>query len=208
MLLVMMAVVSVPMAQAQLRMGLKLGANVSNFHGEFDDITLDGEHLTNFTGGITVEWIVAFGLGIDAGVNYTAKGSEYTLGSEELAMKNLIHYIEVPVNLKYKLQIPVVEDLIIPLIYTGPSFAFKVGEAITLNGNFYEGGKLVSINNNAVDIAWNIGAGVELFRHLNVTAQYGWGINDVTNMQMENIDMMREKKITSGVWTITATWMF
>ena len=98
--------------------------------------------------------------------------------------------------------------MIIPLIYTGPSFAFKVGEAITLNGNFYEGGKLVSINNNAVDIAWNIGAGVELFRHLNVTAQYGWGINDVTNMQMENIDMMREKKITSGVWTITATWMF
>ena len=148
-MMVAASILVAPMAQAELRFGLKAGANISNFIVEDGTTKIDftNASLANFTGGAMLEWIIWGGLGFDAGVMYTAKGTEYKVGDDwasdiyagllgtETLMKATVHYIEVPINLKYRLEIPVVKDIIIPFVYAGPSFAFKVGQDITFGTN-------------------------------------------------------------------------
>ena len=218
--MIAVAMLAAPMAQAELRLGVKAGANISNFTTP-DQTKLDFSNasLANFTGGLTVEWLFLGGLGVDASVMYTAKGTEYKVGDdffseayETLAgtstmMKATVHYIEVPINLKYKLKIKGIEDVVAPFIYAGPSFAFKVGQDIKFGNDLFNDTK---IEFNNVDVALNVGLGVEVFKHLNVAAQYGWGLGKVVDMpdmevlgqKIEGIDMQ------TGVWTITLAWMF
>ena len=84
--MVAVAVLAAPMAQAELRLGVKAGANISNFTTP-DESALDFSNasLANFTGGLTVEWLFMGGLGIDASVMYTAKGTEYKVGDDILS---------------------------------------------------------------------------------------------------------------------------
>lgn len=220
-LLVAVAIVVAPAAQAQLRFGVKLGANISNFNGDFENLDLENTQLANFTGGVMAEWIFAYGVGVDLGLQYTAKGSEYRVGDDVLGsavssllgtnsmVKNVVHYVEVPVNLKYKLQIPTIEEIVIPFVYVGPSFAFKVGEAITFGDKPLDlNNSTIRVNNSAVDCAMNVGLGVELIKHLNVAVQYGWGLGKVTDIELLNTSIFGDKAIRSGAWTITAAWMF
>ena len=222
-LVIVMVVASIlvaPMAQAEFRFGVKAGANISNFIVEGENPKLDFENasLANFTGGLSLEWIIWGGLGFDAGVMYTAKGTEYKVGDDLLSgiytellgteslMKATVHYIEVPINLKYRLEIPVVKDIIIPFVYAGPSFAFKVGQDVSFGNNILEDTKVDFSN---IDYALNGGLGVELFKHLNVAAQYGWGMGKVADTDMEILGQKIEGlDMKSGVWTVTVGWMF
>ena len=121
------ALAAAPAANAQLRFGAKVGANFSNLSWDnAKNLEFKGTSLTNFTGGIMAEWIFVAGFGVDASVMYTAKGTKYEVGDNILGdafesvfgtkepVSNTIHYIEVPINLKYKLQLPVVEDIVHP----------------------------------------------------------------------------------------------
>ena len=223
-LVLAVAMVATPMAQAQLCLGAKVGANVTDFSGTIENLDLSSAKLANFTGGLTVEWMIAYGLGFDVSALYTAKGAEYKLdenalgglgnsivgaitGQQDPKLKNVVHYIEVPLNVKYKLNIPVIEDLIIPFIYTGPSFAFKVGEAITFGEKPLDLAA-IKIDNSAIDFAWNVGVGVEIIKHLNVAVQYGWGLGKASDIKIAELDITGEEAFKSGAWTVTAAWMF
>ena len=99
-----------------------------------------------------------------------------------------------------------VKDIIIPFVYAGPSFAFKVGQDITFGTNILKDTKVDFSN---VDYALNVGFGVELIKHLNVAAQYGWGLGKVADTDMEVLGQKIEGlDMKSGVWTVTVGWMF
>ena len=219
-MMVAASILVAPAAQAELRFGIKAGANISNFIANEESPKLDFSNasLANFTGGAVMEWIVWGGLGFDAGVMYTAKGTEYKVGDDilsdiysevlgtETLMKATVHYIEVPINLKYRLEIPVVKDIIIPFVYAGPSFAFKVGQAVQFGDKPLEDTK---VDFSSVDYALNVGLGVEVIKHLNVAAQYGWGMGKVADTDMEILGQKIEGlDMRSGVWTVTVGWMF
>ena len=216
--LAVVALAAAPAANAQLRFGAKLGANFSNL--SWDDaknFDFKGTSLTNFTGGVTAEWIFITGFGIDASVMYTAKGTKYEVGDNIMgeafeslfgtkeAVTNTIHYIEVPVNLKYKLKIPVVEDIVIPFIYAGPSFAFKVGESIKGLGETVKNADQI-IKNKNFDVAINVGIGAEIIKHVNLAVQYGWGLGTASEIGFG--DVVSVNKAKSGAWTITLGYMF
>lgn len=216
--LAVVALAAAPAANAQLRFGAKLGANFSNL--SWDDaknFNFKGSSLTNFTGGVTAEWIFIAGFGIDASVMYTAKGTKYEVGDNIMgeafeslfgtkeAVTNTIHYIEVPVNLKYKLKIPVVEDIVIPFIYAGPSFAFKVGESIKGLGETVKNADQI-IKNENFDVAINVGIGAEIIKHVNLAVQYGWGLGTASEIGFG--DVVNVNKAKSGAWTITLGYMF
>ncbi len=214
--LLVVAFLAVPAAQAELRFGVKLGANVTNTDLDLGDIKFDGSNLANFTGGVTAEWIIAAGFGFDVSAMYTAKGTEFTIGDnvlngilgnflgENSQLKNTVHYIEVPVNLRYKLQITGVEDIIAPFVYAGPSFAFKVGESVKVGDH-----KLTSenIENSEIDYAFNLGLGAEIIKHLQVAVQYGWGLNSSSDYKFLD-KLVDETAVKSGAWTVTVGWYF
>ena len=56
-------------------------------------------------------------------------------------------------------------------------------------------------------MAWNFGAGVQLFNHLQVGASYGIGLNKTVEFTgvASNTKPIEGK---NNYWTITAAWLF
>ena len=74
-------------------------------------------------------------------------------------------YIDFPINVKYKIQIPVISKIFAPFVSTGPDFALLLSDSDT--GDF---------KTRKWNTSWNVGFGAELFRKLQIHANYGIGL--------------------------------
>lgn len=180
-------------ASAQFRWGIKAGATINKL--SFDKDVLSSDNRTGFTGGLMFEFTAPLiGIGMDASVLYANRSFEYT--SKANGVTTTDHktrsYIDIPLNLKYKLGLPGVGKLITPFVTTGPDFSFLCSKK-----NFQNAAK-----NKAFDFAWNFGLGVQFLNKLQLAANYGLGI---TNSVSGNDAMYDSKNRT---WTITAAWLF
>ena len=92
------------------------------------------------------------------------------------------------------LEVPVAAKILVPYAFSGPNFSllFKEDEASTME-------------NSKTTMSWDIGAGVELFSHLRVSASYGIGLT-------KSLEMVNEDATKSGskdnCWTVSATYLF
>ena len=184
-------------ANAQFKFGPKVGMNISTLSlgGNLSD-NFKSSNVSSFTGGVMAEFMVPIiGVGIDASVMYTRKGSdlkEITTGASE---KQHTDYVEIPINLKYKFSLPVVGSFMSPFVYAGPSFAFRVGD------NFAD-----QYKNKSFETAINVGIGLEFFSHLQIAGQYGWGLGKA--MEFENDVLNSTLNGKSRAWTVTAAYLF
>lgn len=185
-------------ASAQFRFGIKAGVNVNKLH--FENSFFDTDNRAGFTGGLMTEFqIPVIGLCFDASLMYARMSSQVDVidvpdeGAEEV--KSHRDFLEIPINIKYKIGIPVVRKIITPYIFTGPSFAFKLG-----------GNKDV-FKTKTFQCGWNLGLGVELVNHLQVSGGYTWGINNIADKVM-GINASDEIKVHNSYWTITAAYLF
>ena len=77
--ILLLCIVSVMPADAKIRFGIKVGANVTKQNTEIEKFELDNTALVNFTGGVTLDWNITAGFGFDVCALYTAKGTEYVV---------------------------------------------------------------------------------------------------------------------------------
>lgn len=181
-------------ANAQFRFGLKAGIDVNSLH--FNSDVFDDDNRAGFTGGAMVEFTVpVIGVGFDASVMYVRRNARFmaTLddGTSE-SFTNNRDYIEIPINLKYKISIPVVSKILTPFLTTGPSFAFLTSSSI-----------VDDMRNKKTDIAWNFGFGLQFINHIQLAASYGLGISkSITGVEGADINGKNR------YWTITAAYLF
>ena len=202
--------IAVP-ASAQLSFGIKAGAKINDL--KFNKEVLDVSNRAGFTGGLMVEYTLpVLGLGVDASLMYvyTPANGEYPKieGIGDIADIDFSSsYLEIPINIKYKLSLPALGNVVTPYAFTGPSFSFLLNTSDLTDGlsKYFE--------RNRVDIAWNLGVGVELFNHLQIGASYGWGMNKLLNtvdgysgILGENVKYLGEGK--KNCWTVTAAYLF
>lgn len=195
-ILVMVLVIGTGMAEAEFRFGVKAGVAVNKLH--FDSSVFDADNRTGFTGGVMTEFTIPIvNLGFDLSLMYTRMNSEVevpsTVGNGYEVESVGKDFLQIPLNLKYKLNLPVVGSIIKPMIFTGPSFNFK------LNKNTWE-----HMKTKTCQVAWNLGIGVELIKHLQISGSYAWGMNNVAKhlVNAQNIDLK------NNYWTVTAAWLF
>lgn len=151
--------------------GVKAGANFNKLHFNKEIINdiVNTENQTGFNAGVMAEFIApVIGIGVDASIMYVYRPAIESKISEKKLKRD---YIEIPLNLKYKLSLPAVEKIIAPYVFTGPSFAFNLNK--TAVDDF--------IKSKKCDIAWNLGIGVEIIKHIQVGASYGWGLTKLVN---------------------------
>lgn len=191
-LVALIAILGVGAANAQFRFGVKAGVNLNKI--DFNEFAnnLESDNSCGFTGGVMAEFQVPIiGLCFDASLMYTRMNS--SAESDEVG-KN---FLEIPVNLKYKFTLPVVNNLVAPYLFTGPSFAIKLDK----NSIDY-------LKTKTCQVAWNVGLGVELVKHLQVGASYGFGLNNVVDLtgvgNIQTVDI----KSKNNYWTITAAYLF
>lgn len=178
--------VAVP-SQAQLRFGIKAGANITDY--TFGS-TLKTGNLSGFTGGIMGEFMLPIvGLGVDASLLYARKG--FTIEQADRGSRHeSLHYLDVPVNLKWKFGLP---KIISVFVLGGPSFNFLVGNNLS-----------DQIKKKDFDLALNLGFGVELFRKVQIAAQHGWGLTN--SIQVNTGEKVKDAKAKG--WSITAAYLF
>lgn len=180
-------------AQAQFRFGLKAGVAVNSLH--FNTSTFDSENRAGFTGGAMLEFTAPVsGLGVDLSLMYVRRNARW-MEDNEIASDNR-DYIDIPLNLKWRMNIPLINNIVRPFLSTGPSFSFLTsGRSV---GSVYR--------NRKFDTAWNFGFGVELLRHVQVGASYGVGLTKA--LKTVGATSTANIKGRNRYWTITAAYLF
>lgn len=185
-------------ASAQFRFGVRAGIQTNSLH--FEKSTFDDNNRVGFTGGVMAEFTVpVVGVGADLSLMYTHRNQGIaTMNADgtDVEKDRGLNYIEIPLNLKWKMSIPVIQKIVRPYIFTGPSFAFLTSKRAISD----------AVKNKSCDVAWNVGFGVELFSHLQASACYGFGMTkafDFVGVTEANAINARTR-----CWTITAAYLF
>ena len=171
-------------ATAQTRFGIIAGIVIEN------EMPSEDEKKNNNQIGYTAGAIVDFelpvqALGLEAGAKYT----KHTYGKPSMEESS----VDVPVHVRYRLEVPVVEKVVAPYAFTGPSVSAGVSNKMPTR-----------LSDVKMSLSWNVGAGVEMFKHVRVAATYSIQVSktDVVN----NGSLVRGKK--GNCWTISASYMF
>lgn len=187
-LLAVMALVSVP-AQSQIRFGVKGGLNISTVHFNKDIVGKD--NVTGFNIGPMLEAMIPVaGVGLDAAILYSQKGIGLKDGKD---IKN--DYIDVPVNLKWKFGLPIIKGY----LAAGPYVGFRVG-----GDKFWDipGSVKDQFEAKNFNAGINLGAGIELIKHLQLGFNYALGLTD--DYSATKLDLSAKNR----GWSITAAILF
>jgi hypothetical protein len=187
--LIMAALLAHAAAEAQIRFGVKGGVNVAG--AKFDRDAFRPDNVTGFHFGPVLDAAIGQGgIGLDAAVLYARKGFD---ADAELKVRNT--FLEVPVNVKFKLGLPLVN----PYVAAGPYVDIRIA-----------GDKAESIvrqiKTKAFGAGLNFGAGAELFNTLQLSLTYSLGLTD--NYETFEIDKLSSYKGKSHTWSVSAAVFF
>ncbi|MGL5318826.1 MAG: porin family protein [Bacteroidales bacterium] len=177
---------------AQVKLGLKGGVNLAevSFDKDFGN-NFRTSNRTGFIIGPTVEAMMPIiGIGVDGALLYSKKGINIDNGQQHL--DGSFSYLEIPVNLKWKFGIPKIVGI---YLAAGPYASVSVGNSVK---EFKDNLEL-----DKFDWGFNAGAGVELFGHLQVGANYSFG---VSKSKFSFFD--EDYGFQNRTWTISAAYFF
>lgn len=197
MAVMLLAIAGVSTANAEIRFGVKAGTNINklNFSGVAENF--ESSNRCGFTGGVMTEFTVPIvGIGFDLSLMYAHMESEYEVNNVNRGTLSK-NFLEVPLNLKYKMNIPVVNNIVRPMLFTGPTMAVRLDNSIVDN-----------VKAKRMQWGWNVGLGVELVKHLQICGGYTIGINNVVDKTFRDVNVTNDVKAKSNYWTVTAAWLF
>ncbi|MDR2120289.1 MAG: PorT family protein [Tannerella sp.] len=177
-----------------LRFGVKGGLNVADV--KFSEDVFDTGNITGFHLGPIMEIMTPVpGIGIDAAVLFTQKGTELRYST----IRN--NFIEVPVNLKWKLMLPLLK----PYLAAGPYVGFRVAGDKSWSDTYDDIVRQIESKDFCAGL--NFAAGVEVLRSIQLGVNYNMGLTNNFNTFDVN------HPITSGhgrtrTWTISAALFF
>ena len=188
---VLLLTLAVMPAAGQVRVGLRAGIAVNGL--QLDRDIVSSSNRAGYTGGLVLDLnIPVVGLGIEASAMYTHRSNRLTDGNNLFKR----HYIDIPVYARYRMSLPSVGNVVAPIVFTGPSFSILFNENAP-----------TTYSNCKTYLSWDVGGGVDLFKHLRVTASYGIGISKA----MSYIDQEYSGDEVHGkdkYWTLNAAWFF
>lgn len=192
--LTLLLAVGATSANAQVKFGVKAGVAVNEL--KFDSDVLNSDNRAGFTGGLMLEVMLPIAnLGFDVSAMYVHRTSD--VSSEDIERNVNRDYIEIPLNLKWKIGLPIVGKIVTPYIFTGPSVAFLTSKT-AIND---------ALKNKKVDVAWNFGAGVQLINKIQIGASYGIGLTKTLEAIGADLDPA-DIEGKNRYWTITAAYLF
>ena len=190
-IIIAITVIASASAQAQVRFGVKGGITINEL--KWDREIVCKENRAGFTAGLMIEaGLPVVGLGLDASVLYAHRQEDLYLDDTKLKRDSL----DIPLNVKYKIQIPVLCKIITPFVTTGPDFSLLLGD--TDKGDF---------KTRKWNTSWNVGFGAELFRKVQIHANYGIGLTKAFEYIGKEVDS-KPIKGKDKLWTITAAYLF
>lgn len=173
-------------SSAQVRFGVKGGMsfNSLDFKGDFGTAK---ENMSGFYLGPMAEvTIPVIGLGIDGSLLFSSRGKD-AYGNKQIGA-------EIPLNLKYTFGLGSTLGV---FVAAGPDFFFNFAEAKKY--------KDISFERKNTQVGLNIGAGLKLLRHLQLSANYTVPLGD--SFTAENAKG-KDYSYKNKAWQISLAYMF
>ncbi|MDL2243537.1 PorT family protein [Bacteroidales bacterium OttesenSCG-928-J19] len=184
-LLIVVAIMYAMTIQAQFKLGVKAGVNLSEASMSFK--ALEPDNLTGFQVGPIIEAIApVLGLGIDIAALYSQQG--FKIDCRSFRQNSL----DVPLNLKYKFSLIVVGAY----LSAGPYARFS------LSNNLEDSWRTKSFG-----AGLNFGGGIELLEKFQIGVNYQLGLTD----DYADLKWDEALEATEGrprIWSITAAYFF
>ena len=114
-------------AAAGIQFGIKAGGNMAKPTGvDAQDPLATLKNKVGFTGGIFLAFNFGRVVTIQWEALYTMKGATYVALDDSYTDKLYADYIEVPLLLKLRIPLPVIQ----PFVFAGPTVGFKLQEKL------------------------------------------------------------------------------
>ncbi|MCM1310715.1 MAG: PorT family protein [Bacteroides sp.] len=187
---------SLTAAAGPFQFGIVAGMNVNSISTSNFGDTFSADNRCGFAGGVMAKFTVPI---INIGADIAALYEYRTMQMDNDGVTDKLHYsyLAVPLHVRYDIPMPAISSIFFPTIYTGPNFAFRLGN-----------GMLDDYKANKYNIGWDFGLGITLVKHVQISAAYTLGISSkaVSFVGIDN-DGANIKGKTNG-WTITAAYLF
>lgn len=184
-------------ASAQISFGAKVGAKINDLRFKPDHI--EDTYNPGFTCGLMLEYMFPkTNVGIDVSLMYfnvKTKFNEYINTPKVQEIEYPTHFIELPVNFKWK----VIRKPVTPFLTTGPSLSVIGGERQLVSNH---------LRCKAAVIDWNFGLGAEILNKVQVGVNYGLGLIDAFEIKGGLKGSWIDLDGKRNSWTISATYMF
>ncbi len=193
-------------ADAQLQFGVKGGLNVSSI--SFNQDLFDSSNRSGWFLGPTMKLSTPImGLGFDASALYEQKSSQVEntkvqSGETTINQKSVI----IPVNVRWGFGLGSMASM---FVFAGPQFGFNVGKdefSWTSREDYQNTFQLKKSN-----LSVNVGAGVSLLKHLQVTANYSIATGKTGEAKVSKvIDDTYDTIITgkTNAWQVSVAYFF
>jgi hypothetical protein len=186
-------------AQASgLQFGVKAGLTVNDL--KFNSDVFNADNRCGYTVGLMTKFTApVLNLGFDASVMFTHRSTAVSLAEDNSEYESDTYnrnYIEIPINLRWDISLPVVGSYVTPFVTTGPDFSFQVSDNTTSD----------VIKEHKFDFAWNVGFGLMFVNKVQVHASYGFGLSKATSTDDSLYSKIGDSK--NRFWTISAAYLF
>ena len=193
-------------AQAQIKLGVKGGLNVSNLKLDDDMWTADNK-VGFFIGPMVKVTVPVTGLSFDVAALYDQKEAKVkvaddvvggTYNSTTVTQK----FIDIPVNVRYGFGLSSLANI---FLFVGPQWGINVG-----NKNF-KWNKSSSYSLKKANFSVNVGAGVTLLSHLQASVNYNIECNKSGKMDTGSLDSNGKPLVIKGrnnTWQISLGYWF
>ncbi|MBE3129485.1 MAG: PorT family protein [Acidobacteria bacterium] len=180
-------------AAASVQFGIKAGGNMAKPTGaDAQDPLATLKSKVGFMGGIFLAFNFGKVVSIQWEVLYTMKGANYVALDDSYTDKLYSDYIEVPLLLKIKIPLPIIQ----PFVFAGPTVGFKLNEKLMSNGEEIPLTEALLKNN---DYGAIFGAGLNLGRNFMIDVRYSLGMQKV----IATLDGEVQPDFKNGVWAAT-----
>jgi hypothetical protein len=178
-------------AAADIQFGIKAGGNMAKPAGlDAQDPLAAWKNKVGFNGGVFLAIHFSRVVTVQWEALYTMKGASYVALDDSYADKLYADYVEVPLLLKLRIPMPVVQ----PFVFAGPTVGFKLQEKWESNG---EDVPLVQELFLDSDYGAIFGAGLDLGRNFMVDIRYSLGLPKVISAFRGEV----EPDFKNGVWS-------
>jgi hypothetical protein len=178
-------------SRADVRFGIKAGGNMAKPTGlDAQDPLATLKNKVGFNGGVFLALNFGRVVTIQWEALYTMKGATYVALDDTFTDKLYADYIEVPLLLKLRIPLPVIQ----PFVFAGPTVGFKLQEKLESNGEEVPLTENLLKNN---DYGAIFGAGLNLGRNFMVDVRYSLGLQKVISTVEGDV----QPDFKNGVWS-------
>ena len=166
------------------RVGLVFGQNISTINRKDESVF---DVIPGLMGGVAAQIIWPKGYVIQPEILYSQKGCMFV--GENL--RYIIDYIEVPVKLKYRINLSDIK----PFVFTVPYVAYAIN--MSTDGDGVKGKHDLSEDVNKFDFGYGFGAGFDVWR-VQISFNYTYGLAQVTRDVI--INRYKTFSISAGIF--------